>query len=193
VITDDETIGNLVDPLYRGITARYVRKTEGRSVAGMIHDLRALGTTPPAGVSGRTWRRLRAEPDRNVTPATFNALRAAQRRLRLTGRREAILRSPRPGIEIKADVLVSSVLQKGRTLHVGTWPDSDIPGHPPITGMLGPVLDAWLAGDDDAAADALIRPASAGMGGHGVKLDNVEFVRLGQPGDRPGWSIRHTD
>lgn len=148
----------------------------------MVHELQhAHGTSAPPGVSERTWRRLRADPARQVANATRQALRSAQRRSRLSATRERKLRAPRPGIQVKADVEISNGT-KHRWLHVGRWPDPP-PGYgEPITGMLNPVLDAWLRGDDEGAARAFMTPISDQIianGGTAVGVSNVVELRLG--------------
>lgn len=175
---------DLPTALYRAITGGRTPRTEGGSVASMVDELqRAHGTHAPAGVSERTWRRLRADPVRSVANATRKALRGAQRRARLTAAREAKLRKPRPGIEIKADVLISNTPQKQRWLHVGKWPDPP-PGYgAPITGMMNDVLDAWLGGDDAGAVRAFMTPISEQILGPGktdVEISNITQMRLGR-------------
>lgn len=174
---------DFTDALYRGITNGRSRATEGRSVPGMVAELaRALGTKPPAGLSPRTWQRLRNDPSKGTTPRTRSLLALAQRRARLAAKREARLRRPHPTIEITADVRISNTVQYSRTLHVGKWIDADGYHGPMVRGVLGRTLDHWLRGDDLGAEGEMLAAIEAHLAAHGasggLELDNVERVYL---------------
>lgn len=171
-------MADLPTALYRAITRGRSPATEGRSLTSMVHEVqRTYGTKPPPGIGEHTWRRMRNQPGWKFKPASVNALRAAQRRVRLAPGREARLRVPRPPIEVYADVKISEGITT-RWLHVGRWPDPPHGYGPPITGMLRGVLDAWLAGDDGAAADRFMAPISNNIGTPVVILD-VHDMKLG--------------
>ena len=171
-------MSEFTEHLYRGITGR-APDTEARSVADMVNELRAtLGAHPPAGVSRSTWGRLRRDPGRRVTPRIQDALRLAQRRARLSAGRERRLRAPRPGIRYRGWVKISQDA-RFRTFKIGELTDPSPPAPPIIAGMLGPVLDAWLLGNDDAAEQRFMGPIEARMGGS-VYFWDIEYLRLGR-------------
>lgn len=176
--------------IYRAITGRYVPETEPRTVSGMVDAIaRRYGTTPPEGVSSRSWRRYRSDVaagrEPRVSPRIFGVLRGMQRRVRLSAAREAKLRRrrPRPFVGVAGDIQVSSDRRR-RKLVVSGWPDPpEGMGLPPITGMLGPVIDAWLAGDDEAAAAALLGPMAVHLG----QTPQIHELSALAFGDRPTW------
>ena len=165
--------------LYRGITHR--SPVGERSVPRMVAEVQdVFGPHAPEGMSASTWRRLRRDPGRNIKPATLDALRAAQRRVRLGVIREQRLRQPRPGIVVQADVVISND-DRGivRTFRVGELPDPPNGYGPPISGMLNDVLDAWLLGDDPAAEQRFMDPIQASLGTPAVYFREIEEIRLG--------------
>lgn len=142
---------------------------------------RVYGAMPPEGLSASTWLRLRRDPERRVKPTTVDALRAAQRRVRLAAGRERRLRQPRPGIVVEADVVISND-DRGivRTFRVGELPDPPSARYgPPISGMLNDVLDAWLLGDDEAAEQRFMEPIQASLGTPAVYFREIDQIRLG--------------
>lgn len=180
--------------LYRAITGRYAAHTEPSTFAGQVDAVaRRYGTRPPEGVSARTWRRWRHDVAAGRAPRVSARLRAAlgdaQRRVRLSAARERKLRrrEPRPFIGIAGLIEVSSESRRRKIVISepgGGWPDApEGTGLPPITGMLGPVLDAWLAGDDVAVYQAFMAPAEASIGA-GINVESLTALALG---DKPSW------
>lgn len=175
---------NLADELYRSITSHHRRiDTEATSLASMLSELTAhYGTGPKAaralGIPGRTWRRW-AHGDNRPKHDRWVLLKLAQRRIRLSATRERFLRGT-PNIVVWAGVRVSED-ERDRKLLVSGWPDSD-PNYP-ITGMMGPVLDAWLKGHDNAASAAFLAPINGGVDGEVTFTDVYEIKFYKSRGD----------
>lgn len=157
----------LEEALYYGITGITRLTTEGSDVVRMTTEIeRAIGgrhsdVAKKLGVPRTTWRNWRqgARPK----PAAFELLRRAQRRARLSGKREAFLRG-RPAVRVWADVHVSRDIRT-RVLRVSTWVSWD------VMGRFGPILDAWLQLDDARAAELLLAVIEREIGAS-TTLDN---------------------
>lgn len=158
---------NLEEALYYGITGQTRLGSEGTDVVRMTREIeRAIGgkysdVARALGVPRTTWRNWRggARPK----PAAFELLRRAQRRARLSGKREAFLRG-RPAVRLWADVAISRDTRT-RVLRISTW----VSWH--AMGRFGPILDAWLQLDDTRAAELLLAVIEREIGST-TALDN---------------------
>lgn len=150
----------LGEALYRGLSGRSPR-TEGTQAA-MVAELRkAYSTSAPPGVSGRTWRRLRADPAAKRAPGTLRALRDAQRALRFRAARRRLAAGKE--LRVRGIVRVSSD-ERERTIRVGPWID----GAP-----------------DSARVDGQPMPST-----HDVTLGVIERLEAGRPGEAAAYLNR---
>lgn len=156
----------------------------------MVTELRrTYPTKPPPGVSDRTWRRLRADPARGAAKGTLDALRAAQRAVRVSPARTRLLRGT-PIIGVHAVVRVSSD-ERDRKILLSSWLNTgSAVSAGDATGLMRDVLEDWLAGRDDAASDrfraAMESGLSGGAGGRQLELVDVKAIRFWPPGRTGG-------
>lgn len=124
----------------------YTLPTGSESSESVIQEVRrTYPVSPPPGVSGRTWRRLRADPGRKVLPRIRDALRAAQRDLRAGAVRQRIGRGAR--ITVTGWVRVSEE-ERYRTLDSQAWLKAG-----PAGDLARRVLDHLSRGEAGSAAD----------------------------------------
>lgn len=142
------------DAVYEAITGES-RSGEPSSLLGQLTDIREnagswKATAELIGVTDSTlrkWRRGQTGGKGIKSPGakSRNAIRGAVRRARLSDRREQYLRGRlAAGARLDATVKVSDD-ERPRTIDLSV----DI-----TQGALGPMVDAFLRGDDEAAADA---------------------------------------
>lgn len=170
--------GTLFPAIYRGITGGR-GPTERKTVPGIVADLeRRYGTTPPPGLKEHTWRRMRKNPKRRAAASTIDALRAAQRRARLSDAREARLRRA-DTITVVADITVSQKKIPGRRMVIGPhWLSAPRGYGTPTDGLIARLIDAWLAREDDQLAD-MFADAVADAIGQDVLFENVKDWTIG--------------
>lgn len=160
----------LEDALYYAITGSTTRGTEGGDVRRMTREIeRAIGGTysdvaRALGVPRTTWRNWRR--GQRPKPGAFAVLQAAQRRARLSPKREAFLRG-RPAVRVYADVTVSRDTRT-RVLRVSTYTSWH------AMGRFNPILDAWLQGDDHRAALLFLAVIEREIGSS-TSLDNARI------------------
>lgn len=160
---------SIASALYAGIVgeSEYTLDNEGTDARQILMDIRASFPSQRAmstalGIPRSTlqgWIRGTRPNARG-----FAALQAAQRRFRLSRKREAMLR--RGQILIKARIAFSGDMATFKRIPTN-WPQ--IPGGDPHwqpVGMQSRILDAWLRGDDIGAVDALMSVLNAGLNYH---------------------------
>lgn len=167
------------EALYKAITSHgRDMRSENRPLAVLAAEVakgfpsfsaaaRALDVPP------RTFNRWVHGKTAHTTSERRGALIRALRRARLSRTREKFLRGS-PHIVVRSEVKVSSDIRQ-RTMLVSGWPDPE--DGPPITGMMRPVLDAWLQGHDITAADRFLAPIDGGVDGDMTFL-NVKEIRF---------------
>lgn len=171
---------NISDALYEGITDnKYSPSSESTDPRVMIANIRAefpsdTAAAAFAGVPRSSWRRWA----RGARPKArgFAALQAAQRRARLPRERERWMRQGH--IVVRGWLAFSSDRERFNRL-VTDW--GQIPhGAPDVqpAGMQSRILDAWLAGDDVGAVDALMRVILAGLQHHAGKGIQVQVADI---------------
>ncbi len=153
---------NVTEAAYRFVSGRYALGSEARM--GRVELMGAVEGSQRAaaaalGVSQRTWERWRSGQIVRMRPRNAAALRLAVRRLRLSPRREKRLRAA--GRDGLAPTLTVSGVQ-----HVSN--DRKLRGRDRGEGMegapvgihlrdgvdrIGPVVDAFLSGDDEEMTD----------------------------------------
>lgn len=180
---------DLQEALYRAITGGRSPRSGG-TVPAMVTELqRTHTTTPPPGISARTWRRLRADPSHGYAKGTVDALRAAQRVARVSPARARLLRGT-PIIGVHAVVRISND-ERDRKIILSSWLN---PGRPVSagdhTGLMRAVLGEWLGGDQDAAAGLFTAAMESGLNGPGngrsLRVVSVKSIRFWAPGRAGG-------
>lgn len=161
------------DELYRALTGGRSPRTEGLSVAAMVGEVERFAGSGRAaarlaGVPESTWRGLRAGRVASPKEPTVNALRRAQRRVRLSRGREARIRNGAP-FGVRGTVVVSSDVRPERPLVISGWKAWD-------AMAAGSMLDKWLQGDD-AGAEQVIRDAIA-QEVPGMRVEQTDEVRV---------------
>lgn len=177
--------------LYKAIFKKAL-STEGGSLTRIMDEIqRSAGGSPGraaklAGVPPRTWRAWRG--GRRPRPERIDALRAVQRRLRLPAGREQWLRGT-PAVAVWAEVQISDDIRE-RVLRISTWPDDSLTQETlRFGGIVGRVLDRFLAGDDDAVEDTFLAPIRHHLGQQGVSLNHVYEIKLYQrESEAESWS-----
>lgn len=166
---------DLENALYLGITDRS-RASEGGLLANVVSELVGLlGTTPPAGISARTWRRVRANPGGSFALKTREALRDAQRAGRVPPERLDMLRGT-PIIGVHALVRISRDIRE-RKIILSNWTSPDTgTAAGDGTGLMRRVLVPWLKRDDQTAAGVFLAAISAGLTGDAGGRREVELV-----------------
>lgn len=166
--------------IYKGLTGRLPTGEKRPLVLRMDEMERLLGSRraarEAAGVSQRTWERWRSGAQR-PSAAKLSALRLAQRRARLNVVKEQHIRgrgwhAAPAGLTIKGRFQVSSEKSRERTINPGPFMPPMVPG----PDVFGPMIDAYLRGDDQAAAAIL----EAGVNHYyvnGLNIEDVEWVR----------------
>lgn len=164
------------EAVYRALSGRSTgpdRELRGMSVADLAHAVRAGAGTQRAaaaqlGVNVATFRRW--ESGRVKAPKGLGGLvqaaKAAMRRARMSAGKERRLRG-QPPVLVGGEITVSNDTRT-RTTQVGGDLDA---------GALGPVIDAYLRGDDQGAGDAM--NAALGTLFGGMSVGDVETLKLG--------------
>jgi hypothetical protein len=164
---------DLGEGLYRAATGRRGHQLSTASEPGrLIGELRAAypPSSPPPGVSTRTWRRLRNQPQWHPSARIGAALRAAQLAVRLSyGRGRATAGA---GFRFMGDVQVSQDRRERREITAGNW----------LGGSDGPaataaILSALGRRDLDAAAYTLTYALSDAIGQE-VTVHSVQWVDM---------------
>ena len=159
----------LEDALYRAVTGRSPA-TAGGSVRSMVDELRGVhGTHAPPDIPDRTWRRLRAEPDRKYSPVTIARLRAAQAAARLTPTKRARVAGA-AHVGISGTFTVSSDTRDRRII-VTKW--STFPA-----GLGAEIARAYDRGELADEADLIHARISAEVGGMRLEEDHPISVRF---------------
>jgi hypothetical protein len=171
---------NISEALYQGITdGKYMPDSESTDPRVIIANLRAVFPSETAaarfaGIPRSSWRRWIRGARPNLRG--FAALQAAQRRVRLPRDREAWMRQGH--IVIRGWLLFSTDAERFNRL-ITDWPHiPKAPARAQAAGMQSRILDAWLAGNDVAAVDALMSVVTAGVSFHAGKGVDVKAIDI---------------
>lgn len=172
---------NVTEAAYRLVSGRFSLRSEGRLGRGELMDAieKAFGSAKGAagalGVSDRSWRRWRSGETRRLKPGHALGLVQAVRRLRLSPARERRLRAAgraqdAPSWFVHGTFLVSNDERPGKKAWVGRYL-SDKKG----VDRIGPIVDAFLAGDDEAMTAAFQVASDDYQPGEWITITKVEF------------------
>lgn len=176
---------NVTEAAYRFVSGRYMLSGELRLGRGELMDRieRAEGGPGAAarslGVTQRTWQRWRSGEVRRLKPANAASLRLAVRRLRLSPGRERRLRAAglaghAPSFTVRGWLIVSSDeryredAEKGKGVPIGSYISEEV-------DRIGPVVDAFLRGDDDGMTEAFQAALDDYVAGEWTDIDLVTF------------------
>lgn len=160
---------------YRVVSGgRSLRTERASSLQGILSEIQkaAGGTTAAAaravGVHPRTWQKWRAGSQK-PRPERMLPLRRAQRRARLSPKREAKLRAGQGTFSITGTARVSNDERPGRGM--------SLPGHDVDPAALAALVDDFLsgAGEEELAADLqeIMQDYVPGM--ELVEVDTIHF------------------
>lgn len=170
---------NVTEAAYRLVSGRFSLVGEARLGRGELMDAieAKLGGSQEAagalGVSVRTWQRWRSGQVKKMKPANARALRLAVRRIRLSPGRERRLRAAgaafdAPTLVVTGDFRVSNEVREGKVAPIGKYLSTEF-------DRLGPLVDAFLAGDDDKMTEAFQAASNDYQAGEWLNITKVEF------------------
>ncbi len=164
------------EAVYRALSGRGTgpdREMRGLGVSDMAREVRAAAGSQKAaaaqlGVNVATFRRWESGAIKapKGLAGLAQAARAAMRRARMSPGKEARLRG-KPNVTVGGEIRVSNDT-RNRTVQLG----GDMP-----RGTLGPVVDAYLRGDDAGAAAAM--EAAIGVAVTSMTVGDVDSLKLG--------------
>lgn len=175
---------NVTEAAYKFVSGRYALGGELRMGRGELMDRieRAEGGPGAAaramGVTSRTWQRWRSGEIKKLKPAHAASLQLAVRRLRLSAGREKRLRAAgramdAPGFTVRGWLIVSNDERyrenaEGGGVPIGLNLSQEV-------DRIGPIVDAFLRGDDEAMTAAFQAALDDYVPGEWTDIDLVTF------------------
>lgn len=170
---------NVTEAAYKLVSGRYSLRSERRMGRGELMDVieGKLGGSKAAagllGVSQRTWQRWRSGQVQNLKAGNALALKQAVRRIRLAPSRERRLRAAgkacfAPTLVVKGTFKVSNEDRPKKVAPIGRYLDA-------VQDRIGPIVDAFLAGNDMGMTEAFQVMSDDYVAGDWVDITHVEF------------------